>query len=205
MLHTRITEYTWNRLHFIKFVYPHHHHHPLLQLLLAPPSWPWGPVVSAWSVTVLACRQWSSQTPLQTLEPETPITTATVNNGAFKLRQVASSSDSETQSTGHWKCVSLLQMSETIVCHTLVCVFQQYVNELRAFEPQACWRADDHSLYLYFVLNKFFFKPNDWNPVTIQTVLKSISLLCWQCVSFCKRLLKSQSNVHWKCAKLTVF
>ena len=101
VLHTCITEYTWKRLHFIKFVYPHHHHHPLLQLLLAPPSWPWGPVVSAWSVSESACHQWSSQTPLQTLEPETPITTATVNNGAFKLHHVVSSSDSETQPTGH--------------------------------------------------------------------------------------------------------
>ena len=36
-----------------------------------------------------------------------------------------------------------------------------YVNELNAGKQQACWRAHNHSLYFYFVLHKFLFKPAD--------------------------------------------
>ena len=40
--------------------------------------------------------------------------------------------------------------------------FQLYVNELTAYKQQACWWAHDHSLYLYFIANKFLFKPKSW-------------------------------------------
>ena len=36
--------------------------------------------------------------------------------------------------------------------------FQRYLNELIAYKQQACWWARNHSLYLYFVFNKFLFK-----------------------------------------------
>ena len=45
------------------------------------------------------------------------------------------------------------------VRHTFVFLFQRYVNELTAYKPQACWRAHDHLLYLYFALKAVLFKP----------------------------------------------
>ena len=36
---------------------------------------------------------------------------------------------------------------------------QELTHELTACKQQACRRAHNHSLYLYFVLNQFLFKP----------------------------------------------
>ena len=64
----------------------------------------------------------------------------------------------------------IVSLVKFFVCHIFVptppsppppsLYIQLYVNELAACKQQACWWAHDHSLYLYFVLNQFLFKPN---------------------------------------------
>ena len=58
-----------------------------------------------------------------------------------------------------FSCVSfIVSLVKLFVRHIFFC-FELHINEFTAYKKQACWWAHDHSLYFYFVWNKFLCNP----------------------------------------------
>ena len=107
---------------------------------------------AAWRLQ--SCRRWSN--PLARTWPPPPPRPA---SAGWMLRSVTESeANGPAHSSKNLKQFHSISFSAQCDCNQREIIFFQ-LYELIAYKLKACWWAQDDSLSLYFVSNKFSFKP----------------------------------------------